>query len=414
MLTAPRPWAIILAMEIVWTVTGITRYIREVFEYDDNMQDIWVEGEISNLTQARSGHLYFTLKDSDAQLKCVMWRSQTALLPFLPEHGDRVRAHGRISIYETGGVYQLYADTLEPLGQGDLHQQFEALKARLEAEGLFDPERKKPLPLFPRLIGVVTSPDAAALRDILNVLQRRYPLAAVLLAPTLVQGVEAPSQIVRALTDLDNRDDIDVIILARGGGSLEDLWAFNDERVARAVVGCRKPVISGVGHETDFTIADFCADVRAPTPSAAAELATPNIADLAAGLEGIRRQLVTELTNRLEGVHWQLDAVSRTLRALSPAQRVRTLSQRLDELQARTERAIAGRLHSYHQRLEGLGRALKVVGPLGTLNRGYAIVRRVDSGMVVTEPTQVAMGDRLLVRVRGGQFQADVSNDRSG
>jgi exodeoxyribonuclease VII large subunit len=392
----------------VWTVGDMTRYIREMFDLDDELQDVWVEGEVSNLTQARSGHLYFTLKDAEAQLKCVMWRWEAAALPFIPQHGDAVRAHGRVSVYEAGGAYQLYTDWLKPVGRGDLHRQFEELKSRLEAEGLFEPERKKPIPVFPRRIGVVTSADAAAWRDVLNVLSRRFPLVEVLLAPTLVQGAEAPSQIVRALAELDGRDDVDLIILTRGGGSLEDLWAFNDEMVARAVAGCRHPVISGVGHETDFTIADFAADLRAPTPSAAAELATPDVQELAAKLATLQRSLVGALAGRLELTRWRLDAATRALRVLSPSGRLLNLTQRLDELQSRVDRAMVGWLRMRRQRLASLERALMTVNPLATLARGYAIVSRADLGLVVTDPAQVAAGDRLQVQVRRGRFEAEV------
>jgi exodeoxyribonuclease VII large subunit len=298
---------------------------------------------------------------------------------------------------------------LLPVGRGDLHQQFEALKARLEAEGLFDPAAKKELPPFPRRIGIVTSANAAALRDVLNVLARRYPLAEVLLAPTLVQGAEAPSQIVRALAVLDGRDDVDLIILTRGGGSLEDLWAFNDERVAWAVAGCRHPIISGVGHETDFTIADFVADVRAPTPSAAAELATPDVGELMADLEGLSRQLEAGLTSRLEVARWRLEAAGRALRAFSPAQRLLNLAQRLDELQVRADRAVVNLLRVQRHRLLGLERALAAVSPLATLARGYAVVRREDSKAVVRDSAQVAAGDRLQVRVYRGQFMVKVT-----
>ena len=397
-------------MDSIWTVADITRYIREMFEVDYQLQELWVEGEISNFSRARSGHLYFTLKDAEAQLKCVMWRGNAAALHFGPQPGDAVRARGQISVYESGGVYQLYADQLLPAGRGDLYQQFEALKERLEAQGLFDPARKKSLPPFPRQIGIVTSADAAALRDVLNVLSRRYPLVEVLLAPTLVQGAEAPSQIVRALAELDGRDDVDLIILTRGGGSLEDLSAFNDERVALAVAGCRHPVISGVGHETDFTIADFVADLRAPTPSAAAELATPDMRELAAGLESWNRRLAEGLTGRLEVARWRLEAAGRALRALFPAQRLPNLAQRLDELQARAERAMTGSLQTRRQQLAGLERALAAVSPLATLARGYAIVRQADSNVVVREPAQVTAGDQLKIRVHGGQFAAEVTD----
>jgi exodeoxyribonuclease VII large subunit len=263
-----------------WSVSELTGYIKELFEIDFRLQDIEVEGEISNFVRARSGHLYFTLKDEQAQLKCVMWRTHARRLHFLPQDGDALLVHGRISVYETGGVYQLYADFLEPSGRGDLAIAFERLKEQLAQEGLFDAEKKQSIPPLPNKIGIVTSADAAALRDILNVLNRRCPLVSVLIAPTLVQGDQAPPNIVRALRWLDGRDDVDMIIIARGGGSMEDLWAFNDEQVARAIFAARHPVISGVGHETDFTITDFVADLRAPTPSAAAEMAVPDLSDL--------------------------------------------------------------------------------------------------------------------------------------
>ena len=262
------------------TVAELTTYIRELFESNEQLQDVWVEGEVSNFSKASSGHLYFTLKDSAAQIKCVMWRSSVERQTTIPQNGDAVLVHGAVSVYEVNGVYQLYADRIRPLGVGNLYQQFEELKARLTDEGLFDEARKRPIPDFPHQIGVVTSPEAAAFQDVQNVLRRRYPLVEVILSPCQVQGEAAPAQIVRAIERLNQYSQVDVILVCRGGGSIEDLWAFNDERVARAMVASRIPVVSGVGHETDFTIADFAADLRAPTPSAAAELMTPNIDDL--------------------------------------------------------------------------------------------------------------------------------------
>ena len=257
------------------TVTQVTRYVKSLLDGDYALQDLWVEGEVSNFKVTASGHAYFTLKDSEASLRCVMWRSDVRRQDMLPQDGQSVLAHGRVSVYEVAGAYQLYVDHLQPVGLGRLYLEFEALKQRLAEEGLFDPAQKRPLPPFPQRVGVVTSPTAAALRDILNVLARRYPLVQVVLSPTLVQGDQAPPQIVTAIQALNDLANIDLIIVARGGGSLEELWAFNDERVARAIAASRVPVISGVGHEVDFTIADFAADVRAPTPSAAAELAVP-------------------------------------------------------------------------------------------------------------------------------------------
>ncbi|RLC60253.1 MAG: exodeoxyribonuclease VII large subunit, partial [Chloroflexota bacterium] len=299
-----------------YTVSQLTGYIRRLIEDDPELSDVWVEGEVSNFSRASSGHCYFTLKDAGSQIGCVMWRSVAKVQDYLPVGGDLVLAHGRVGVYEAGGRYQLYVDQLRPAGVGDLYRQFELLKARLEAEGLFAPERKRPLPRFPRRIGVVTSPSAAALRDILNVLGRRYPLAEVLLAPTPVQGDDAPPQIVAAIEALNGRDDVDIIIVARGGGSLEELWAFNDERVARAVAASRIPVICGVGHETDFSLADFAADVRAPTPSAAAELVAPDRAELRAQVAGLAAALVTALQGVVEERRWRLAEQTRALKHL--------------------------------------------------------------------------------------------------
>ncbi|MEJ2759898.1 MAG: exodeoxyribonuclease VII large subunit, partial [Anaerolineales bacterium] len=240
------------------------------------MQDIWIRGEISNLSLPKSGHMYFTLKDAQASIRCVMWRSQVSRLLNLPQEGEAVEVHGSVSVYEAGGQYQLYADQIRPAGEGQLYQEFLKLKNKLEAEGLFDPDRKRPIPAAPKVVGVVTSPTGAAIRDMLNTLRRRYPLTAVVLAPASVQGESAPAEVAAAILRLNEYAHPDVILVGRGGGSIEDLWAFNSELVARAIAASPAPVISGVGHETDFTIADFVADLRAPTPTAAAELASPD------------------------------------------------------------------------------------------------------------------------------------------
>lgn len=391
----------------VWSVTDLNRYVRDLFEIDFRLKDITISGEISNFTRARSGHLYFTLKDEQAQLKCVMWRSGAERLLFEPQDGDAVVARGRLSVYEASGVYQLYAETLEPAGRGNLAQAFEALRQRLEAEGLFDPAHKKPIPLFPRKIGIVTSADAAALRDILNVLRRRYPLTAVLIAPTLVQGNEAPTQIVQALRWLDGRHDIDTIIVSRGGGSIEDLWAFNDEGVARAIFGAQHPVISGVGHEIDFTIADFVADLRAPTPSAAAELAVPDMAELAGALVGVQRRLQLEVQERLEQYQWRLDRLQRSLVHLSPQQSVNNSRQRVDNLLIRLDTAVYRLLERRQGRLERLQATLNAVGPLTTLGRGYALVRD-ENGRLLRAAQQVQPGDRVEIQLADGMIVAVV------
>jgi exodeoxyribonuclease VII large subunit len=390
-----------------WSVTDLTRYLRNLLVGDEALGDVWVTGEVSNFSRPSSGHLYFTLKDASAALRCVMWRNTAIRQEFLPRDGDSIEVHGAIDVYEAGGVYQLYADAIRPVGEGALYQEFLRLKARLEVEGLFDPARKRPLPQWPHRIGVVTSPTGAALRDILNTLQRRYPLAQVVLAPTPVQGVEAPGGIVAALRDVNRLSHPDVIILARGGGSIEDLWAFNDESVARAIVASEAPVITGVGHETDFTIADFASDLRAPTPTAAAEMATPNRLDLLASLDELAQRLDRAVQAMLDARRWSLNERANRLRLYSPAARLRGDRQRIDELARRTGMALAHRLLLSRTRLAGLEQRLDSLNPMAVLGRGFAVVSRSD-GSVVRSVAQVSSGDALDVRVTDGSFAARV------
>ncbi len=394
----------------VWTVTQVTGYIRELFEIDFRLREIQITGEISNFTRARSGHIYFTLKDAQAQLSCVMWRSDAMRLRYQPADGDAVIAAGQISVYEAGGRYQLYTTSIAPAGRGDLAATFEELKRRLEAEGLFDAEHKQPLPAFPRKIGVVTSIDAAALRDILNVLRRRFPVAQVLISPAAVQGVDAPPQIVRALQWLDGRNDIDTIIIARGGGSLEDLWAFNDERVARAIFAARHPIICGVGHETDFSIADFVADVRAPTPSVAAELAVPDSQQLKSDIAALAGRQQELMRSRLAQKRWQLGGLLRDLKFLGPQRRLLNDRQRMDALAIHLEQAMHYHLLQVSGRLALLQARLSAVSPEGTLARGYAIVRDAQ-GKIVRSAAEVRAGDRLHIKVRDGAFGVQVITD---
>ncbi len=392
----------------VWTVGELTTYIREMFELDYRLQDVEVTGEISNFTRAASGHLYFTLKDASAQIKCVMWRTQAERLRFRPVEGDAVTARGRISVYEVGGIYQLYAERLQPVGRGDLAAAFERLKEELAAEGLFDADHKQPIPRVPRKIGIVTSTGAAALRDILNVLQRRNPLVSVLIAPTLVQGEMAPLQIVRALKWLDDRDDIDTIIVARGGGSIEDLWAFNDERVARAIHDARHPVISGVGHETDFTITDFVADLRAPTPSAAAELAVIDLSDVRPVIRDYERALRAEVDAALATRREAVRAGTQLLNLLSPQRMIDADRQQVDMLADRMTRALHRVLDRHRSRLDIAVAGLTVVNPLATLARGFAIVRD-DGGNVIRAVTQANPGEGITIQVSDGTFGARVN-----
>jgi exodeoxyribonuclease VII large subunit len=396
----------------VYSVRAITAYIKERLRVDQTLQDLWLEGEISNWRQAPSGHVYFTLKDPDASIRCVMWRSTLPRLSYLPAgDGEAVLAHGYISVYEPSGQYQFYVDELEPVGLGALQAQFEQLKARLAQEGLFDEARKRPLPTFPRRIGVVTSPVGAALRDIINVLRRRYPLAEVILSPTQVQGEDAPLQIVGALQALSQVEDVDVIILARGGGSLEDLWAFNDEQVARAIAALPIPVVCGVGHETDFTIADFVADLRAPTPSVAAELVTPDRDELARRLRRFRAQLAAGVEEANARRRHMLAGEMRALRRLSPQTWIDRRRQRVDDLGRVAQRTIVHRLALGRERLNGLSFRLSALNPQATLARGYAIVRHIEDGRVVSRVGQIMPGDRLSVQVSDGEFGSIVQEE---
>jgi exodeoxyribonuclease VII large subunit len=392
-----------------YTVSQLTGHIQRLIEDDLALNDVWLEGEISNFHHAASGHCYFTIKDAGAQIRCVMWRNDVNRQNYLPADGDFVLSHGRVGVYEARGLYQLYVDQIRPAGVGDLYRKYEMLKAQLEEEGLFAEERKRPLPPFPRRIGVVTSPTAAALRDILNVLSRRYPLAEVLLSPTLVQGDMAPPQIVAALAALNDRDDVDVIIVSRGGGSLEELWAFNDERVARAIAASRIPVVCGVGHETDFSLADFAADVRVPTPSAAAELVVPDRAELRAQIEGQYAALTAALQSLVAEQRWRLADQVRALKHLSPAAQLIQARQRVDDLLARAGAALRHDLSLRREQLDGLSKRLTGVSPLGTLERGYAIVRQKQARTVVRSVEQVASGDVLEVQVSDGAFEAEAT-----
>ncbi len=399
-----------LFQSLLWSVTDLTRYIRELFEGDDLLQDVWVQGEVSNLSRPSSGHVYFTLKDASATLRCVMWRSTVQRQLSLPRDGDAVQVHGSLNVYEAGGQYQLYVDLIRPAGEGALYQEFLRLKARLEAEGLFDPSCKRPIPAWPRRIGVVTSPSGAALRDILNTLRRRFPLAEVVIAPTPVQGAEAPAGIVAALKAINRLVLPDVILLARGGGSIEDLWAFNDEQVARAIVASPAPVICGVGHETDFTIADFASDLRAPTPTAAAELATPDRMDLLDSLSAIQTRLERTIQASLNNLRWSLDTLDRRLQQRSPLWMIASGRQRLDDLLHRVAVSLDHSLALHKVRIRGLEQSLSALSPSAILERGYAVVSHQD-GRTVRQVNQVASDDLLTVRVSDGEFSARVSPD---
>ena len=386
-----------------WTVSKLTFFIRRLLEENETLQDVWVQGEISNLSRPASGHIYFTLKDSNAALKCVMWKTSAMRLGMALQDGMEVEVHGRIGVYEVSGQYQLYADQIRPVGQGALYQEFMRLKSMLEAEGLFTPERKRLIPLLPKTIGIVTSATGAALRDMLNTLRRRLPVVEVILAPSPVQGSEAPPALVKAIQSL-NLQSPDVILLARGGGSIEDLWAFNDERVVRAVANSRVPVICGVGHETDFTLSDFAADLRAPTPTAAAELATQTtIFDLTAQVSSLQ-SLITHYTLALISEHkTTLASLIAALRYSSPDRRIQSERQRVDELSRRIYSSSLHRVQLQSAHVQGIQRRLEALSPLAVLARGYAVVTKKDDGSVVSRVAQAS--DVMKVRVSDGEFE---------
>lgn len=394
-----------------WTVSDLTNHLRQLIEGDRRLQDLWVQGEVSNISRPGSGHLYFTIKDAGAALRCVMWRTAVIRQTFTLREGDAVEVHGGISIYAPNGVYQLYADWIRSAGEGALYQEFLRLKARLQAEGLFDEARKRSIPRWPRRIGLVTSPTGAAVRDILNTLRRRYPLVDVTLAPTAVQGMEAPAGIVAALQALNLYVHPDVILLARGGGSIEDLWAFNDERVARAIAASPVPVIAGVGHETDFTIADFVADLRAPTPTAAAELATPNQDDLQALLTEYTAHAQRCIQSCLSRRRWELDVQRNRMSLHSPLPRIRSDRQRLDDLVRRAGTGLHHRVRLQRTHLLGFEQRLHALSPLAVLQRGYAIVSKAG-GELVRSKHQVELGEDLSVRVSDGSFSVKVQNGK--
>ena len=390
----------------IWTPGELNRHVRQLLEGDYRLQDLWVAGEIANLSQPASGHLYFSLTDGSANLRCVIWRSEAEGLPRLPREGEAVEVHGHLSVYEAGGQYQLYADRIRLAGEGELFQEFMRLKQKLEAEGLFDPERKRPLPRWPKRVGVVTSPTGAALRDVLNVLSRRYPLVEVVLSPTPVQGEAAPAAIAQALAALEA---VDVVLLVRGGGSMEDLWAFNTEQVVRAVAASRAPVVSGIGHETDVILADFAADRRAPTPSAAAEVATPNRQDLAVEIGELTRSLRRAWQGRSQALRQGLRETRAALAAQAPQARLAGARQRLDELAGRTALSLRHRLSLRRASVGALTQTLHAIGPLQVLGRGYALVRLSSDEALVRSVGQVRPGADLQVQVSDGSFSAQAT-----
>lgn len=393
-------------MQQALTVSDVTGYLSELLEAHPLLGDLWIQGELSEFKRhAASGHCYFSLKDERALLRGVMWRSDAARLTALPRAGDLVLAHGRLAFYGPRGELQIYVDRFVSAGAGLLYARFEELKARLAAEGLFAEDRKRALPELPRRIVIVTAPGGAALQDMLSILARRCPLVTVLVVPCLVQGERAPASIVAALYQAYASDG-DLIIMARGGGSLEDLWAFNDEAVARAVFASPIPLISGVGHETDTTIADFVADLRAPTPSAAAELAVPELDDLREYVLTARAHLhmlaLAALAERRESVALAVRALER----YAPQRRLAYDRQQIDDLSRRLSRALSAASERRRLGLAGLNGRLAALSPQATLARGYAVARRADSGAVLTNPAQAPAGTSLSITLRDGELVA--------
>lgn len=395
-------------MQQALSVRELSLYLGELLKSDPIVSDLWVQGEVSEFKRyAASGHCYFTLKDADAVLRGVMWRSHADRMGALPRAGDLVLAHGYVGLYPQRGDIQLYADRIAPAGAGLLHARFEELKARLDAEGLFSLDRKRPIPALPRRIAVVTAPQSAALQDMLTILARRCPLVEVLVSPCLVQGERAPDSIVEALYAAYGAG-ADLVILARGGGSLEDLMAFNDEAVARAVFASPVPLITGVGHETDTTIVDYVADLRAPTPSAAAELAVPELAALAALAAEALARVEASVADALALRRDRLAEAARAVERHAPMRRIGRDRQAVDDLARRVDRAVAAATQLRRATLDGLGARLGALSPQATLARGYAVVRRAADGQVVTGPGQAPPPARLQITLRDGEILADV------
>ncbi len=386
----------------VITVSQLNRYVKMLLQEDAALTPVYVSGEISNfVNHYKSGHLYFSLKDENALVKAVMFRTYAARLAFRPEGGMKVIVRAKASVYEKDGTFQLYVEDMQPDGVGALQIAYEQLKKRLQEEGLFDAARKKALPPFPTRIGVITSPTGAAVRDILNILARRYPPAQVVFLPVLVQGEGAPPQLVAALERMNREKAADVLIIGRGGGSLEELWAFNDERVCRAVAASEIPVISAVGHETDFTLCDFAADLRAPTPSAAAELAVPDAAELFLSLRQTQVQLTVLMRSRLEKVRTELQILHRQKALSSPTYYVEQMAMQLDLLTRSFEHSAKTALQDAHAQLSALAAKLDALSPLKVLSRGYAMAR-TDGGRLVTSVADICKGDTLYMDMCDG------------
>ena len=395
-----------------FSVSQLNEYVKMILEGNPHLSDVWVQGEISGAKLYASGHLYFSLKDTDSVVSAVMFKGSVMRMEFEPENGMKVLAHGRISAYPPRGQYQFIADRMIPEGAGSLAVAFEQLKARLGAEGLFDPDRKRPLPPHPKRIGVVTSPSGAAVHDIIRVARKRCPSTEILIFPSLVQGAEAPAylrggiQYFNAVKD-DPEQGVDLIIIGRGGGSAEDLWGFNDERLARAVAASEIPVVSAVGHEVDFTICDFVADLRAATPSAAAELSLPDKEDLLRQVASLATRLTAVQTTRLKRYRTQLDRLAASRVLTSPEGVYRLRREGVEGLSKRLDLAVNRHLTSKRQSMERVVTGLSALNPLAVLGRGYALVQ-TEEGRVVPSAAKLTVGDRVTLRFADGSAKVAV------
>ncbi|MDO6354529.1 exodeoxyribonuclease VII large subunit [Caloramator sp. CAR-1] len=413
---------------LIFSVSQLTRYIKEVFDFDEVLSDVIVKGEVSNFKLHSSGHMYFTLKDNEAKIKCVMFKGYVSRLKFMPEDGMNIIAYGSVTVYERDGQYQLYCSKLEPDGYGSLYFAFEQLKEKLLKEGLFDEKYKKKLPVFPRKIGVVTSSTGAVIRDIINVSSKRFCGINILLYPAKVQGDGAAESIVEGIRYFNTRDDIDVIIIGRGGGSIEELWAFNEEIVARAIFESRIPVISAVGHETDYTIADFVADVRASTPSHAAEMAVPKFDELKFKIDSYQEALYRSLKNKIKGYQMFIETLNQKLLSYSPNNWIVQNVQYIDNLHNKIIHVITRKIDEQKRKLDlektqisNIGKnilfkrkgdfsalvgKLDALSPLKILTRGYAFVQKDDN--IVKSINEVEIGDKIVLHLNDGKLNCDV------
>lgn len=386
------------------TVSALNNYVKKILDSDFILSNISVKGELSNFKHHSSGHLYFSLKDDYSKINCIMFRSQAAQLKFMPENGMKVVLKGRISVYEKDGTYQMYCTDMVQEGLGELYLKFQQLKDKLESEGLFDLEHKRPVPKYPRRIGVITSPTGAAVRDIINVASRRNKGVDILLYPSLVQGESSSEDLIRGINTLNKYEDIDVIILARGGGSIEELWSFNDEKLAYAVFNSKKPVITGVGHETDFTIVDFVSDRRAPTPSAAAEIAVPNISETLLNINGYKKLLISSLSRLIQDEKSKVNFLYKSLQVNSPQNYVINQYNYIDKLNNTLYHNTKLKLSINKEYLSKLYEILQSKNPLNILNRGYAVIEDLDEN-VISEVVRLKQQEQVKVILKDGNIR---------